>query len=257
MNKLLLVILLAISFNGHAQQEDTVLQKQDSVSILKQPGLKHNRLLPYFAPATCIIYGVLAQNSRALKNIDRDVQTDLREDHPHFSTHLDDQLQYLPAASVYALGFMGVNGKNNLVDKSAIYFLSNALMGLTVRLVKNETHKLRPDGSDYLSFPSGHTATAFVAAELMHQEYGDVSPWYSIAGYTMATATGTLRLLNNKHWLSDVVMGAGVGILSAKMVYAAYPVIKRNLLPHQASKLMILPAAYQGAYGFSLSIQLN
>lgn len=256
MKKLLLIILLATAFNGHAQQTDTILQKQDSIAVLQQPGTNHNRLLPYLAPATCVFYGVLTQSSGVLKKIDRNVNTELREDYPHFSTHLDDQLQYLPAVSVYALGFMGVKGKNNLVDKSAIYFLSNAVMGLTVHLVKNETHRLRPDGSDYLSFPSGHTATAFVAAELMHREYGELSPWYSIAGYTMATATGTMRMLNNKHWLSDVVMGAGMGILSAKMVYAVYPLIKRNLMPKQGSKLLVLPNYQQGSYGLSMTVQL-
>lgn len=256
MKRLLFIVLLGITLNSHARQADTILLKQDTVTVLKQHKLTNNKLLPYLAPASCVFYGVLARDSRVLKNIDKDVSADLREDYPHFNTRLDDQLQYLPAVSVYALGFMGVKGKNNMVDKSAMYFISNAVMSLTVRVVKQVTHRLRPDGSDYLAFPSGHTATAFVAAELMNQEYRDVSPWYSIAGYTMATATGTLRMMNNKHWLSDVVMGAGIGILSTKMVYAVYPFIKRNILPKQGSKLMVLPAYQRGSYGLSMTVQL-
>ena len=256
MKRLLFIVLLGITFNSDAQQADAILLKPDTLSAVREPKLNPGRFLPYLAPVSCVFYGVLARDSRLLKNIDRDVSADLIEDYPQFNTRLDDQLQYLPAVSVYALGFIGVEGKNNLLDKSAMYFISNAVMGLTVRLVKQETHRLRPDGSDYLSFPSGHTATAFVAAELMNQEYRAVSPWYSIAGYTMATATGTLRMMNNKHWLSDVVMGAGIGILSTKMVYALYPVIKRNLLPKQGSKLMVLPAYQQGSYGLSMTVQL-
>ena len=78
------------------------------------------------------------------------------------------------------------------------------------------------DGSGR-AFPSGHTATAFVAAEFIQQEFKDASPWYGFAGYTVATATGTLRMLKNAHWFSDVVAGAGVGILTTKLTYLAYP----------------------------------
>lgn len=75
----------------------------------------------------------------------------------------------------------------------------------------------RPDGSNNKSFPSGHTATAFMAATMLHKEYGGRSPWYSIAGYSMATVTGVSRMLNNKHWLSDVLVGAGIGILGVSV----------------------------------------
>ena len=71
---------------------------------------------------------------------------------------------------------------------------------------------------DY-SFPSGHTATAFMAATMFHKEYGIRSPWYSVAGYTIATATAYSRLLNNRHWISDVLAGAGIGIISTELGY--------------------------------------
>lgn len=45
------------------------------------------------------------------------------------------------------------------------------------------------------------------------------SPWYSVAGYTIATATAYSRLLNNRHWISDVLAGAGIGILSTELGY--------------------------------------
>ena len=49
--------------------------------------------------------------------------------------------------------------------------------------------EMRPDGSTANSWPSGHTATSFVGATILHKEYGLTrSPWYSIAGYSLATA---------------------------------------------------------------------
>ena len=92
-------------------------------------------------------------------------------------------------------------------------------MASVVNTIKYTAHVRRPDKSNYKSFPSGHTATAFMAAMMMHKEYGDRSPWYSISAFTVATATGISRILNNRHWLSDVLAGAGIGILSTELGY--------------------------------------
>ena len=87
--------------------------------------------------------------------------------------------------------------------------------------IKYTAKEMRPDGSTANSWPSGHTATAFVGATLLHKEYGLTrSPWWSVAGYGVATATGVMRVLNNRHWISDVMSGAGIGILSGELGYA-------------------------------------
>ena len=79
---------------------------------------------------------------------------------------------------------------------------------------------MRPDGSTANAVPSGHTATAFTAATIMHKEYGLTrSPWWSIFGYGCATTTGIMRTLNNRHWISDVLVGAGLGIISTDLGY--------------------------------------
>jgi membrane-associated phospholipid phosphatase len=87
----------------------------------------------------------------------------------------------------------------------------------------------RPDNIGYDAFPSGHTTMAFTSATLLHQEYGHRSVWYSVGGYGTAVSVGTLRMLNNRHWLSDVLFGAGVGIGATKAVYYMYPRIKRKI----------------------------
>jgi membrane-associated phospholipid phosphatase len=131
--------------------------------------------------------------------------------------------------------------------------MSNAFTNGIVFSVKNISHEQRPDGSNDFSFPSGHTAEAFASAEFMRQEYKDVSPWYGVAGYLTATATGLLRMYNNKHWLSDVVAGAGVGIASTKLAYLIYPAIKRKLFKDKPVHAMITPF-YQpgGSAGVSM-----
>jgi len=102
-------------------------------------------------------------------------------------------------------------------------------MGLTVETLKKSTHELRPDGSDYFSFPSGHTATAFMGAEMLYQEYKDVSIWYGISGYIIASGTGAFRVYNDRHWLTDIAAGAGIGILSTKAAYWLFPTINKLL----------------------------
>ncbi len=130
--------------------------------------------------------------------------------------------------SVYALNGLGVKGNNNFRDRTFILATSYLLMGSTVAILKNTTHVMRPDGSSDNSFPSGHTATAFMGAEFLYQEYKDVSVWYGVAGYTVAAATGFFRMYNDRHWLTDVAAGAGIGMLSTKVAYWSYPFIRRT-----------------------------
>jgi membrane-associated phospholipid phosphatase len=103
--------------------------------------------------------------------------------------------------------------------------MATFFQGASTHLLKRATGVTRPDGTNALSFPSGHTATAFASAEFMRMEYKDVSPWYGIAGYAAAATTGYLRMYNNRHWLGDVLAGAGIGILSTQAAYFLYPKI--------------------------------
>ena len=84
----------------------------------------------------------------------------------------------------------------------------------------------RPDSIDNNSMPSGHTTLAFISATFLFEEFKDVSIWIGVAGYSIATATGVIRMLNNKHWMSDVFVGAGLGILVTELTYFVYPVVK-------------------------------
>ena len=89
----------------------------------------------------------------------------------------------------------------------------------TTWLLKKSIHKMRPDGTDNESFPSGHTAVAFCGATVLHKEFGKTSPWISVAGYTVATITAVDRVRRNRHHWEDVAAGAAIGFLSAQASY--------------------------------------
>lgn len=150
-----------------------------------------------------------------------DLQTRaLRTDYiPKFRYKYDDYLQFAPAAAMVTMKALGVESRSSWERMILSDGLSMGVMLSTVYVVKYGLGRLRPDGTTHNSFPSGHTAMAFTSATMLHKEYGHLSPWVSIAGYSVATITGFSRVFNNRHWLSDIVVGAGVGILSTELGY--------------------------------------
>ena len=186
-------------------------------------------------PATFLGYGLIGIESDQLKLFNTQLRDEVKEDIDEKIT-IDDFSQYAPAVSVYALNAFGIEGKSNLRDRSVILATSYILFSSSVLGLKSLTHIERPDGSSNNSFPSGHTATAFAGAEFLWQEYKDKSIWYGVAGYAVATGTGLFRIYNNRHWLTDVVAGAGIGILSTKIAYWMNPYITRNLFRNKEIK---------------------
>ena len=138
---------------------------------------------------------------------------------PGFHYSYDDYLQYAPAAltlGLKACGYESRSGWGRMIVSDAF---SAVIMAGAVNGLKYSVGRLRPDGSRRNSFPSGHTATAFMTATMLHKEYGWRSPWFSIGGYTAAAVTGISRILNNRHWLSDVIAGGAIGIGSVHLGY--------------------------------------
>lgn len=177
-------------------------------------------------PAAMITYGILSRNNKSLQHLDESTAFEVGE-HLKVKIPIDDYSQYVPLVSIFALDFCGVKARHNLVDRALITASSYAIMGAIVNTMKYSISATRPDGSDDNSFPSGHTAMAFTGAHILLKEYWDKSPWIGVAGYGVATATGALRVLNKKHWVSDVVTGAGIGILSAELGYRLLPVMHK------------------------------
>ena len=179
----------------------------------------HSFIICLLVAITAFTYNVQAQVSPARMSIDTDIHTLRNIVAPSFRYEYDDYLQYLPGGLTVGLKLCGYEGRSSWSRMVVSDGFSIAAMAITVNGLKYTVSRLRPDGSAYNSFPSGHTATAFMSATMLHKEYGWRSPWFSIGAYTTATATGLSRILNNKHWMSDVVTGAAIGIGSVHLGY--------------------------------------
>lgn len=125
-------------------------------------------------------------------------------------------IQYMPVAVDLALPLTGVKAENPFVERVIAAASAYAINAAVVQATKFLVDEQRPDGTAHNSFPSGHTSTAFVGAELVRHEYG----WgWGAGAYAAATSVAVLRVYHQRHWWWDTVAGAGLGILSANAGY--------------------------------------
>ena len=245
-------LILVISNNVMAQGASTALNSHVTIAHSPVDSLPRSRFLPaqsIILPSAMVVYGLVALKNRGLINLNNSIKEEVYLNHPHNPVTIDNYLQFAPVASVFALNFAGIKSKNNFVDRVMIVTISNIILNTTVQPWKRIFHALRPDSSDHESFPSGHTSEAFANAEFMRMEYAGKYPWLGVAGYIMAGATGYLRMYNNKHWLSDVITGAGIGIVSTKISYWVYPKIKKLVFKGKDTKIMLFPNYKDRSFG--------
>ena len=159
---------------------------------------------------------------------------------PEFRHTYDDYLQYSPGVVVIGLKAAGYESRSSWGRMAVSDAFSAGIMAIAVNGLKYSVRRMRPDGTSRNSFPSGHTATAFMMATILHKEYGWRSPWFSIGGYTVAAATGVSRVMNNRHWTTDVIAGATIGILSVQLGYfIADKIFKDRYLSEKYERLPI------------------
>jgi membrane-associated phospholipid phosphatase len=171
------------------------------------------------APAILIGAGLLTYRDEGFLSR-QDVRDFRQENFAGFNTNFDDLTRFLPAMAVYGLNIGGVPGRHTVGRATISYVVGSAVYLPVVFLLKGTTNVLRPDGSSDTSFPSGHSAAAFSAAVFLEEEYGYRNRLYPVAGYAVASITGMLRILNDRHWISDVLVGAGIGMLGTRLGYA-------------------------------------
>lgn len=184
----------------------------------------HLKIGHTIAPVTLTLAGLAVQGK-----VSRQLNRHVVSQYPDFHSNADNFLWAAPAALTFGLSASGVKGRHKLGEQLLLFLISNAISGGASQIIKWVSDYPRPDGDGYDSFPSGHTAIAFANAGILHEEYGHHSIWYSVGGYTSATAVGGLRILNNRHWLADVLTGAGIGIGATKGTYLLYPWAKRKV----------------------------
>lgn len=206
----------------------------------------------FIAPAVLIGFGIVGLESDAIKKLNTSTREEIVE-HQAMRTRMDNYTQYAPVAMVYGLNAIGINGKHDFRDRTIIYATSQLISAAFVLPLKHLVKEPRPDASNTLSFPSGHTATAFSSAHFLFREYKDTNFWLGISGYSFALFSGTYRTINDRHWVNDVVAGAGFGILSTELTYWLYPKVDRLLSgKDKKTGAMLMPYYQNNAFGLGL-----
>lgn len=256
MKKILVALLCIITIQANAQIGDTL--KKDLLTAPDTVKHLHSKAWAVIPPVALVTYGALSFVIHPIRRLDYYTYNEIEKTDPNFHTKAESYFQFAPIALVYGLNLVGVSGKNTFIDRTALLGLSGGILSFTGLVTKHATHRLRPNGTDYYSFPSGHTATAFAGAEFLAQEYSAKSPVYGAIGYAFAVTTGVFRMYNRDHWFSDVVAGAGYGILSTKAAYFIYPYL-RNWLTHtdkNGKHAMVMPLYQDGTAGLSFAMEL-
>ncbi|MDH3974423.1 MAG: phosphatase PAP2 family protein [Deltaproteobacteria bacterium] len=151
------------------------------------------------------------------------------------------------------LGLLWLYGKGwddgSARETASLALESFLISGVFTQVLKGGMRRHRPymeDGRDHwdgpgsdfsgstLSFPSGHSQTAFSIATVIAKQYRHVSIIPPLA-YGMASLVGMQRVYDDKHWASDVFVGSSIGYFTAKKVMALKKDEKRSaylLMPH-------------------------
>ena len=186
-------------------------QKKDSVIINEKPKFETKKLI--------VPLSLMATGTVVLLTEKRDEPITKNKNFLAFGGYFEDYAQFSPHASIYILELAGIKPKTDFWNRTAILAKSQFLALGSTYLLKKIIKKPRPDGSNEFGFPSGHSAIAFSGATMLSMEYGENYPWVPYAAYTVASGVGALRVAHNKHYWSDVIFGAGLGILSTKIAY--------------------------------------
>jgi membrane-associated phospholipid phosphatase len=236
----LFIFLILFTCNAFGQKP-----MEDSVPSSNNIRFKYEALI---MPAVLIGFGVAGLETRTVKAINADTKVEITENIDE-KVSIDDFSQYSTFLSVYALNATGVKGKNNFKNRTVVLTTAYLLMGIAVNVIKLTGNEVRPDGTTCNSFPSGHTATAFMGAEFLYQEYKHQSIWYGLSGYLVAAGTGFYRMQNNRHWLTDITAGAGIGILSTKIAYWSLPLMKNSIFKNKEHmQAFIIPTYHKESY---------
>ncbi|MFN6945038.1 MAG: phosphatase PAP2 family protein [Cytophagaceae bacterium] len=221
-------IVLILFYIPVSQAQDTLVSKNS-----KQVEMWQELGRASIAPVALTGLGVWTIGERGLYS-----SVDFRRDTEHlrrnFHTRADEYLKFSTLGGYGILKLTNLPSQNSYERSALLAIQSQVVMMSMVYGLKYGTGITRPDGNE-LSFPSGHAAQVFLGAALIDREYRSTSPWLSVVAYTLATTTGVIRVFRDQHWMSDVLVGAGIGIFSVhltywmnKFLYPPKPVLKRR-----------------------------
>lgn len=236
MKYLIIFILTSCVFiSSTTAQKDSTFQTE----------IKRNSLLKKsILPLAIIITGVSLNSGSIEHQLKIDVRNKVGND---FEFKIDDYIQYTPIIEMYGADLLGFEAKNHWFDQTKYLAISQLTTAIIVHSLKRGINKTRPNGADY-SFPSGHTSQAFSGATVLFHEFKETNSLLAYSGFAFATTTGAFRIINNAHWLSDVMVGAGISILVTNFVYHIEPL--KNFNPFKKDKsTSLVPFFHQNEFG--------
>ncbi|MFI3319007.1 MAG: phosphatase PAP2 family protein [Rikenellaceae bacterium] len=246
MRTILTLLLLAFALPLHASWREGV---GDSIYLDDPYTFRAQQLI--------LPLGLVAASSIALiGDVDCKISQALSSESGH--TSLDEYLRFAPIATLWALDATKIPARHAIGEQTLMLATASVAMASMSAITKSIVSRTRPDGSGSDSYPSGHTALAFMGAEFLRMEYGQSSPWVGVAGYSFALATAYLRIYNGEHYLGDILAGAGVGLLSVKIAYWCAPLFTRLLFGHDVrgrhtfAELSVMPFCDGSQFGVGL-----
>ena len=212
------------------------------------------RATQLIAPGILVTVGALGIGENApLRKINLAVRNGMTKLSNGQRYRFDDYMQYVPVASYVIMCATPLKAKHTVAERMTVAAVTYLSMTAMTNTLKYTICEQRPGSTERNAFPSGHTATAFAGAELIRSEYG----WgIGSAAYVVASGVAFMRLYNNRHWLNDVLAGAGIGILSARIGYWLLPLWRKMFRLEWDKSLVATPAYYpeQRALGLSCAM---
>ena len=166
------------------------------------------------------------------------------------------------ALAFWGAGFLAGNQK--IASTGEVLMEAEIINGISTTVFKSIVGRERPDKNGHDSFPSGHTSDSFCFAAVIDHRLGHL---WGIPAYSLAVLTGLSRMESDRHYLSDVVMGAGLGMIIGYSVSAHHddwPYQKRWRVTDKTKKFLenayylpILPEPGKDQVGFSVYIPLD
>lgn len=231
----------------------TVNAQTDSLTI-DLPQKPRSFLKQSVVPLTLIGTGVIINYSSGTFGKEN-IQDGVMDAFPDFHTNADDFLLFVPALTMYTADLFRVESQNDPFTQTKYLLISGIATNMVTYGLKYLTNETRPNGEDDLSFPSGHTANAFVMATVLFHEFKATKPVLAYSGFLFASATGALRVMNNEHWVSDVLVGAGIGIIITDLVYRFEPLKNWNPFKNKKVSSIISPSYKEQTIGLYANIQ--
>ena len=235
----LFLMLQIISFKTATGQDTSSLhitQIPDSNSYSSANYLRKSAVI---LPATLIVYGLLKPIIPGIRNIDNQLWQQVKNSYPNNHTTADDYLMWVPSSSVYLLDAFSIKTthsfKEHLILDAGSIIIAGGI-GYVMRKISGNIEVYKMNGT---KFPSGHTVNVFRGAEIFHQELKETNKLLSYTGYLIAVVVGTLRIYNKAHYLTEVIAGAGLGIMSTKLTYWTFNKIKYKKVNQRENKIVL------------------